>query len=74
MWMDNRTDAEYCDYVDARRRIGGREGNDKDIEWLAGARLGEGLGGVSEEVWSSPQYGAMMGSYRPIVDKKNCFL
>lgn len=45
----------------------------KDVEWLAGSWLGEGLGGVSEEVWSSPQHGTMMGSYRLIVKEKPVF-
>lgn len=34
------------------------------VAWLAGAWSGEGLGGVSEEQWSAPAAGAMMGMYR----------
>lgn len=44
-----------------------------DIEWLAGSWLGTGLGGVSEEIWSKPQNGVMMGNYRLIVDGKPVF-
>ena len=32
--------------------------------WLAGHWLGEGLGGVAEEIWSPPRAGSMMGAFR----------
>ena len=35
-----------------------------DMEWLAGTWRGEGLGGQSEEIWSAPRGGVMMGMYR----------
>lgn len=38
------------------------------IAWLAGHWIGEGLGGFSEELWSPPAGGAMMGSYRLLKD------
>jgi hypothetical protein len=44
-----------------------------DIEWLAGNWIGSGLGGVSEEIWSKPQGGIMMGNYRLIKDGKPIF-
>jgi Domain of unknown function (DUF6265) len=44
-----------------------------DVEWLAGSWLGSGLGGVSEEIWSKPQGGVMMGAYRLIMDGKPVF-
>jgi len=44
-----------------------------DVAWLAGGWLGTGLGGVSEEVWSKPQGGIMMGAYRLIVKDKPVF-
>lgn len=44
-----------------------------DVEWLAGSWLGSGLGGVSEEIWSKPQGGVMMGVYRLIVKDKPVF-
>lgn len=44
-----------------------------EMEWLAGRWIGEGLGGVSEEVWSSPRGGVMMGMYRLIKDGQPVF-
>lgn len=43
------------------------------MEWLAGRWVGEGLGGVSEEIWSPPAGGAMMGTYRLLKDGKPLF-
>jgi|SRR5687767_12500424 hypothetical protein len=45
----------------------------KDFEWLAGEWIGTGLGGVSEEAWSAPSAGAMMGMYRLVVAGKVSF-
>jgi hypothetical protein len=39
-----------------------------DLAWLAGHWRGEGLGGVSEEMWSAPEAGSMMGMYRLMQD------
>ena len=44
-----------------------------DMAWLAGSWSGEGLGGVSEEMWSSPAGGAMVGTYRLIKGGKPVF-
>lgn len=44
-----------------------------DMEWIAGNWLGSGLGGVSEEIWSRPQGGVMIGTYRLIVNDKPVF-
>lgn len=41
-----------------------------EMAWLAGHWKGEGLGGISEEVWSPPAAGSMMGVYRSIRDGK----
>lgn len=35
-----------------------------DVAWLAGHWRGPALGGLSEEVWTAPLGGSMMGSYR----------
>lgn len=37
-----------------------------DLAWLAGRWLGEGLGGVAEEVWLPESGGAMLGTFRSI--------
>lgn len=44
-----------------------------DMAWLAGTWTGSGLGGVSEEIWSKPQNGIMMGMYRMLKDGKPIF-
>lgn len=44
-----------------------------DMAWLAGSWTGEGLGGISEEMWSKPAGGAMVGTYRLIKDGKPVF-
>jgi hypothetical protein len=44
-----------------------------DIELLSGSWTGTGLGGVSEEIWSKPAGGVMMGMYRLIKEEKPVF-
>jgi Domain of unknown function (DUF6265) len=44
-----------------------------DMAWLAGGWSGTGLGGVSEEIWSRPAGGTMMGTYRLIKADKPVF-
>lgn len=44
-----------------------------DIAWFAGHWMGAALGGVSEEIWSPPDSGSMMGMYRLILDGKPVF-
>ena len=44
-----------------------------DMAWYAGRWTGSGLGGFTEEVWSPPRDGAMMGMYRVIKDGKPIF-
>ncbi len=44
-----------------------------NYSWLAGHWTGDGFGGVSDEVWSLPAGGAMMGVYRNIQDGKVVF-
>jgi len=43
------------------------------MAWLAGRWTGEGLGGVSEEIWSPPAGGAMIGVYRLLKEGKPLF-
>ena len=45
----------------------------KDFTWLAGQWTGTGLGGVTDEMWSGPAAGAMMGSFRLLRDGKVVF-
>lgn len=47
--------------------------NIDDYSWLAGHWIGDGFGGVSEEVWAPPADGTMMGMYRHIKDEKLVF-
>lgn len=44
-----------------------------DASWLAGSWRGTGLGGSSEETWSQPDGGIMVGTYRLIKDGKPVF-
>lgn len=37
-----------------------------DFAWLAGRWVGEGLGGIAEEVWLPEKGGAMLGTFRSI--------
>lgn len=41
-----------------------------DMAWLAGHWKGDGLGGRSEETWSPPEGGVMLGTYRHLKDDK----
>lgn len=43
------------------------------VAWLEGHWLGEGLGGVSEEIWSPARGGVMMGMYRSVKADKASF-
>jgi hypothetical protein len=43
------------------------------MEWLAGHWVGNALGGISEEIWSPPRGGSMMGMYRLVKDGKPVF-
>ncbi|MEL7001301.1 MAG: DUF6265 family protein [Bacteroidota bacterium] len=44
-----------------------------DYTWLAGHWIGEGFGGLSEEMWSMPEEGTMMGMFRQVNDDKVVF-
>ncbi len=44
-----------------------------DAAWLAGNWRGTGLGGFSEETWSAPEAGIMVGTYRLVKDGKPVF-
>lgn len=54
----------------------GQKGDAATIEtmrWLAGTWRGSGLGGESEEIWSQPRDGIMMGMYRMLKSNKPVF-
>ena len=44
-----------------------------EIAWLQGRWIGDGLGGLNEEVWSPPRGGVMMGMYRLLKEDKPVF-
>ena len=44
-----------------------------DMAWFAGKWTGTGLGGATEETWSAPAAGAMMGMFRFLKDGKIVF-
>lgn len=43
------------------------------MAWLAGHWTGDALGGISDEIWSPPRAGAMMGMYRLVQDNQPTF-
>lgn len=43
------------------------------MAWFAGSWRGEGLGGLTEEIWSAPEGGRMMGMYRLLKGGKPVF-
>lgn len=47
--------------------------NIEEYSWLVGSWKGDGFGGISEEIWSKPDSGTMMGMYRHIKDGKLVF-
>ncbi len=51
----------------------GKEFDINQYSWLVGHWTGDGFGGVSDEVWSTPSDGVMMGMYRNIQDGKVAF-
>ena len=44
-----------------------------DMAWMQGRWQGEALGGNSEEIWSPPMAGGMMGMYRLVKEGKVVF-
>lgn len=40
------------------------------MRWMAGTWSGEGLGGFSQETWSEPMQGGMIGMFRQLKDGK----
>ena len=58
------------------RRLGDRPSPPATLSamaWLEGHWVGEGLGGVSEEIWSPARGGVMMGMYRLLKGDKPAF-
>ena len=45
----------------------------EDLSWLYGRWVGEGFGGVCEEVWNPALGGTMTGSFKLVVDDKALF-
>ncbi len=45
----------------------------ESMAWVQGEWVGEGLGGLCEEVWSSARGGSMLGIFRLIKDEKLLF-
>lgn len=44
--------------------------NIEDFAWLAGSWVGDGFGGISEEIWTAPSAGSMIGAYKHYKDGK----
>jgi len=41
-----------------------------DASWLSGYWQGKGLGGITEEIWSKPSAGSMVGVFKLVVNNK----
>ncbi|MFY0651393.1 MAG: hypothetical protein JXQ96_05140 [Cyclobacteriaceae bacterium] len=44
-----------------------------EFSWLAGSWIGDGFGGISEEMWSEPTVGSIIGTYKHYNDGKVVF-
>jgi hypothetical protein len=44
-----------------------------EVAWMVGHWRGEGLGGVAEEIWSTPLAGTMMGAFRLVKEDQVAF-
>ena len=44
-----------------------------EFSWLTGHWIGDGFGGVSEEIWSEPKGGSMVGLFRHLDKGENNF-
>lgn len=42
--------------------------NLEDVQWLEGHWRGEAFGGITEELWSPPLGGSMMGAFKLVID------
>lgn len=45
----------------------------EEVRFLAGRWTGDGLGGRTEEIWSEPEAGVMLGTFRLLRDDKPVF-
>ena len=50
--------------------VGSPEASIADIDWIEGHWRGEAFGGFTEEIWSPPVVGVMMGMFRHIDGRK----
>lgn len=77
-WASTATAAAQEESLFPNTRTEGEDGHApqakiEQLAWMAGHWIGEGLGGVCEEVWSPAADGAMMGMFRLIREGKVVF-
>ena len=53
--------------------IGSPQANLEAVNWLAGHWRGEAFGGITEELWSPPLGGSMMGAFKLVVNDQVSF-
>lgn len=63
--------AQNCKYLEEGQKSPNAQLS--EIQWLAGHWHGESFGGIIEEIWTREMGGAMMGSFRMIMDNKVSF-
>lgn len=59
--------------ISSAPRIADPAPEENPFAWLAGHWVGEGLGGVAEEIWAPSRGGAMMGMFRSVTGEKTGF-
>jgi hypothetical protein len=62
---------ENCKYLEEGQKPAKAEL--AEMNWLEGYWVGEGFGGIIEEIWTNKMGGAMMGSFRMVVDGEVSF-
>jgi hypothetical protein len=67
-WLPASVVAQTANTIPAPADAPGPRATLQEFAWLVGDWVGTGLGGVSEETWSAPAAGAMMGMYRLVVN------
>jgi uncharacterized protein DUF6265 len=64
---------EFPNTLSYHRTAGSPPATLEAVSWLAGHWRGEAMGGITEELWSPPMAGSMMGSFKFIESDKVIF-
>ena len=64
---------EFPNTLSYNDSIGSPPANIAAVSWLAGHWRGEAFGGITEEVWSPPLAGSMMGAFKLVINGQVSF-